>query len=71
MLARLTEREREVLSLVSSGKSNKEIARRLGITEHTVKLHNHNVCNKFGVANRTAAANLYFAAQRASGDAAP
>lgn len=69
-LARLTSRERQVLGLVSTGKSNKEIARMLGITEHTVKLHNHNLCVKCGVENRTAAAHLYFAAQRSGRDVA-
>jgi DNA-binding NarL/FixJ family response regulator len=63
-LSRLTRREKQVLRLVSEGDSNKAIARRLGITEHTVKLHLHNLSAKFGVTNRTAAANLYFAAQK-------
>lgn len=62
-LSRLTGREKEILELVSSGNSNKQIARQLGITEHTVKLHMHNMFGKFGVSNRTAAANMYFAAQ--------
>lgn len=61
--SRLTGREREILELVSGGSSNKQIARQLGITEHTVKLHMHNLFGKFGVSNRTAAANMYFSAQ--------
>jgi DNA-binding CsgD family transcriptional regulator len=68
--SRLTRREKEVLKLVSEGDSNKAIAKRLGITEHTVKLHLHNLSSKFGVSNRTAAANLYFAAQKDERDAA-
>lgn len=60
--SRLTDREREILALVSDGSSNKQIARQLGITEHTVKLHMHNLFGKFGVSNRTAAANMYFLA---------
>lgn len=64
----LTEREKEVLHLVSKGGTNKTIARELGITEHTVKLHIHNLSGKFGVSNRTAAANLYFAARKAGHD---
>lgn len=64
----LTRREKEVLHLVSVGGTNKTIARDLGITEHTVKLHIHNLSGKFGVANRTAAAHLYFAAQKAGHD---
>ncbi|HEX2137656.1 MAG TPA: LuxR C-terminal-related transcriptional regulator [Microvirga sp.] len=34
--------------------SNKEIARRIGVTEGTVKIHLHNVYQKLGVTNRTA-----------------
>lgn len=62
-LGRLTSRELEVLRFVSEGDSNKSIARRLGITEHTVKLHLHNLSGKLGTVNRTAAAKLYFTAK--------
>ncbi|WP_171186705.1 response regulator transcription factor [Ruegeria sp. HKCCC2117] len=58
--SKLTRREKQVLQLVSQGKSNKLIAATLGITEHTVKLHMHNVVGKIGVSNRTAAALFYF-----------
>ena len=58
--SKLTRREKQVLQLVSEGKSNKLIAAKLGITEHTVKLHMHNVVGKIGVSNRTAAAHFYF-----------
>lgn len=58
--SRLTRREKQVLQLVSKGQSNKIIAANLGITEHTVKLHMHNVAGKIGVSNRTAAAQFYF-----------
>lgn len=57
---KLTRREKQVLQLVSQGKSNKLIAAKLGITEHTVKLHMHNVVGKIGVSNRTAAAHFYY-----------
>ncbi len=57
---KLTRREKQVLRLVSHGESNKIVASRLGITEHTVKLHMHNVVGKIGVNNRTAAAHFYF-----------
>ncbi|MEM8957339.1 MAG: response regulator transcription factor [Pseudomonadota bacterium] len=57
---RLTKREKQVLKLVAQGESNKAVASRLGITEHTVKLHVHNLVNKIGVSNRTAAASFYF-----------
>ncbi len=60
LYAKLTKREKEVLRLVAQGKSNKTIAASLGITEHTVKLHMHNMSGKIGVSNRTAAAHFYF-----------
>ncbi len=60
LYAKLTRREKQVLRLVSQGKSNKTIASKLGITEHTVKLHMHNVSGKIDVSNRTAAAHFYF-----------
>ncbi len=62
LLSKLTRREKQVLQLVSEGKSNKAIAAQLGITEHTVKLHMHNVSGKIGVSNRTAAAHFFFEA---------
>ncbi|MGQ9525648.1 MAG: response regulator [Armatimonadota bacterium] len=52
---RLTPREREVLSLLAQGKSNKEIARTLGIAEKTVKNHMSNIFEKFQVNDRTQA----------------
>lgn len=51
----LTERESEILNLVSSGFSNQQIADDLLISLPTVKWHLHNVYEKFGVRNRTAA----------------
>jgi DNA-binding CsgD family transcriptional regulator len=62
----LTDREREVLSLASTGHSNKMISRKLAISEHTVKLHMHHVYEKLGVSNRTAAASLLHGAERVS-----
>lgn len=52
----LTAREREVLLLVRDGLANKQIARRLGISERTVKAHLTSVFATIGVADRTAAA---------------
>ena len=49
----LTAREREVLELVSQGLSNKLIARRLQISEHTVKFHISSISTKLGAASRT------------------
>ena len=52
----LTAREREVLALVAEGLANKNIARRLGITERTVKAHLTSVFQAINVADRTQAA---------------
>lgn len=52
----LTPREREILIQVSLGKSNREIARDLYISEKTVKNHLTNIFHKIGVSDRTQAA---------------
>ena len=52
----LSERELEVLALISQGASNKEIAAQLFITEGTVKNHVTNILGKLGVTDRTQAA---------------
>ena len=52
----LTEREREVLTLVAGGASNRQIAARLDISEHTVARHVSNIFDKLGVSSRTQAA---------------
>jgi DNA-binding NarL/FixJ family response regulator len=52
----LSEREREVLRLVTTGLANKQIARRLGISEKTVKGHLTHVFQAIGVTDRTQAA---------------
>jgi two-component system nitrate/nitrite response regulator NarL len=54
----LTEREREVMFLVADGLTNKDIARRLRVTEGTIKIHLHNIYRKAAVSNRTALAAL-------------
>jgi DNA-binding NarL/FixJ family response regulator len=51
----LTPRELEVLRLLAEGLPNKSIARRLGISEHTVKFHVNAILGKLGVASRTEA----------------
>jgi DNA-binding NarL/FixJ family response regulator len=55
-LPKLTKRQREVLSLLAGGKSNKEIARVLDIAEATTKIHMAALLRALGVRNRTEAA---------------
>jgi HD-GYP domain-containing protein (c-di-GMP phosphodiesterase class II) len=55
-LAKLTGREREVLRFVALGRTNKEIAVALGISDRTVQSHTLNVYEKLGVDTRAAAA---------------
>ena len=52
----MTPRETEVLALVRAGLANKQIARRLGISERTVKAHLTSVFQRIGVVDRTQAA---------------
>lgn len=62
----LTPRETEVLELVRHGLANKQIARRLGISERTVKAHLTSVFSRIGVSDRTQAA--LWAERRGLGD---
>ncbi len=57
-LRRLTYRQREVLSHLARGRSNKEIARCLGLLESTVKVHVKTILKKLAATNRTQAAML-------------
>ena len=57
-LEALTGREREVLAEIAKGRSNREIARTLGVSEKTVKAHVSSVLAKLGVQDRTQAALL-------------
>jgi two-component system, NarL family, nitrate/nitrite response regulator NarL len=52
---KLSQREREVLGLMMKGMSNRTIAARLAISEHTVMVHVRHLLQKLGVANRTQA----------------
>lgn len=58
-IARLTSRERQILALVSEGFQNKLIADRMALSEHTVKVHVHNLISKLRVSNRTQAAAAF------------
>jgi DNA-binding NarL/FixJ family response regulator len=51
----LTPRESEVLQLLADGLGNREIASRLGISEHTIKFHIRSILGKLGAASRTEA----------------
>ncbi|SFI43863.1 helix-turn-helix transcriptional regulator [Aerobium aerolatum] len=55
-LSLLTARERETLELLSEGYQNKLIAHKMALSEHTVKVHVHNLLAKLRVSNRTQAA---------------
>jgi DNA-binding NarL/FixJ family response regulator len=65
-LGHLTRREREVLQSISQGYRDREIARRLYITEKTVQKHVQSILSKLGVHNRTEAA--YFLHSQQSGE---
>ena len=51
---RLTQREREIVDLISRGLSNKEVGRQLNLQEGTIKVHLHSMYTKLEVPNRTA-----------------
>jgi DNA-binding CsgD family transcriptional regulator len=55
LIEELTARERDVLALVADGHPNREIAARLGISDHTVKFHLASLFGKLGVSTRTQA----------------
>src|SRR5205807_7631283 len=58
VLTVLTDRERQIMALVSKGLSNKEIGRRLNIADGTIKVHLHHVYQKLEISNRTVLAAL-------------
>ncbi|MCK1636914.1 response regulator transcription factor [Bradyrhizobium sp. 157] len=57
-LAVLTDRERQIMRLVSEGLSNKEIGRRLNISNGTIKVHLHHIFQKLEISNRTVLAAI-------------
>jgi DNA-binding CsgD family transcriptional regulator len=60
LVEQLTPREHEVLALVADGLRNREIAERLGVSEHTVKFHLAAVFGKLGATSRTDAVRRGF-----------
>ena len=62
----LTQRERQVWALVARGLSNREIAKRLSLSDNTVKFHVQHLFHKLGVKNRTEAALRHATAERPS-----
>lgn len=64
----LTGRQLDVLDLLSHGESNKAIARKLGLSEHTVKIHISAIFKALGVSNRTEAALAYQEARRSANE---
>ena len=54
----VTDRERQIMRLVSEGLSNKEIGRRLNIADGTIKQHLHHIYQKLEISNRTVLAAL-------------
>jgi DNA-binding NarL/FixJ family response regulator len=56
----LSPREKEILGLAATGKSNGEIARELTVSENTVRFHMKNIFEKLNVTNRTEAAAWFF-----------
>ncbi len=61
-LSKLTAREIDVLKLVAAGQQNKIIADKLGLSEHTIKLHLHHIISKLNVTNRTEATAIFLGA---------
>jgi two-component system nitrate/nitrite response regulator NarL len=60
VLTVLTERERQIMHLVSEGLSNKEVGRQLNVSDGTIKVHLHHIYQKLAISNRTALAALAF-----------
>ena len=59
----LTDREHQIMCLVSEGLSNKEISRRLNISDGTIKVHLHHIFQKLEISNRTVLAALAISQQ--------
>lgn len=66
----LTQRERQVLTLVAGGLAGKQVARQLGISPKTVERHKTQIYSKLGVPNQAAAAGLAMRFENGSGEVA-
>ena len=58
-MTNLTPREHDVAALIAEGLSNKLIADRLGISDHTAKFHVNNIAKKFNTTSRVVVAVSY------------
>jgi DNA-binding NarL/FixJ family response regulator len=67
----LTPREAEIARFVAAGLSNKQIARKAGIAEATVKIHLHKAYQKLGIANRAALAVMVCSGAHGRGQEEP
>ncbi|SHJ43941.1 two component transcriptional regulator, LuxR family [Bradyrhizobium lablabi] len=67
VLTVLTDRERQIMRLVSKGLSNKEIGRRLNIADGTIKVHLHHIYQKLEISNRTVLAALALSQNETAG----
>ncbi len=63
----LTDREHQIMCLVSEGLSNKEIGRRLNTSDGTIKVHLHHIYRKLEISNRTMLAALAISQNESSG----
>lgn len=70
LLDMLTRREREVLAMLAEGETNASLARRLVVSEDTVKTHVKHILRKLGVRNRSHAVSCYFRTRQTDGAAA-
>lgn len=67
VVQRLTNRELKVASLIGDGLTDKEIARKLGISAHTVREHCRRACAKLSISKRSALVRRLYCARRLAG----